>query len=781
MEPRKRILVVEDEVVIAKDVQISLEKLGYEVCGSAASGEEAIRKVEQEKPDLVLMDIVLKGDMDGIETASRVSFLYDIPVVYLTSYSNEKMLKRAKITEPYGYMLKPFSERELHTTIEIALYKHKMESMLKSREAWFSTTLKSIGDGVITTDQTGRVTFMNRVAEGLTGWKQEEALGESLRNVFHIVDEETGSQVESSVSKIIQDGVSVEMSNHTMLINRDGMQIPIDNSGAPLRNEKGDIIGVVLVFHDITARKLSEQTLRRLERKLRVMFQSVSEGITFTDLDGNIVEINEAALCMHGWKHEEIMGKNAAELIFDKDRTRAVENMRKTLEKGHSGAIEYRLLTKEGDAFEGELSATLIKDERGNPVGFVAITKDITERKRAEEEKREILAELFKAQKMEAVGQLAGGVAHDFNNMLTVIKGHAELSMLSLAKTDCLYGDLEQIDIAADRATNLARQLLLFSRKQPMQPTKVDLNKTVDNLLKMLRRLIGEDVVVRTKLEKMLWPVLADEGNVEQVIMNLVINARDAILNGGKITIQSENVILDRNDLKTKPGIKPGQFVCLSVLDTGIGMDGETLQHIFEPFFTKKEHGTGLGLSVVYGIVKQHSGFIDVQSQPDQGSTFRVYLPVMSASKPEDRSEKKVSSLKLDGKGERILLVEDEDIVRNFMTNVLGRSGYIVFGTATFREAMDVFERENGKFRLILSDVVLPDGNGVQLVEQLQSRKPDMGVLLCSGYFDEKLEMIKIFDNDLLFLQKPFTIPGLLQAVKEAVTKNDKKSESVLV
>ena len=408
--------------------------------------------------------------------------------------------------------------------------------------------------------------------------------------------------------------------------------------------------------------------------------------------------------------------------------------------------------------------------EKNQPTGILITGIDITERKRAQEEKKMMQAQLLQAQKMEAVGKLAGGVAHDFNNLLTTIHGYTELAMMELNETEPLYRDLKEIHLAAVRAASLTRQLLLFSRKQPMELTPLIINRTIDELLKMLNRLIGEDIAINTVLEPDLWTVRADAGNIEQVIMNLAVNARDAMPKGGRLTIKTENVTLDEEVCKVIPEARPGKFVCLSVEDTGVGMDKDIIQHIFEPFFSTKEvgRGTGLGLSVVYGSVKQHEGWINIYSEPGRGSTFKVYLPAFSV-RLEEETEEMISLQEFQGSGERILLVEDEEGVRKLANKALSKNGYVVFEAANAKEAMDIFEREEGKFHLVFSDVVLPDKTGLQLVHQLLSRKPELQILLSSGYTDDKSQWSAITKRGFRFLQKPYPLPDLLRAIKEAI------------
>jgi CheY-like chemotaxis protein len=379
-------------------------------------------------------------------------------------------------------------------------------------------------------------------------------------------------------------------------------------------------------------------------------------------------------------------------------------------------------------------------------------------------------AQLLQAQKMEAVGRLAGGVAHDFNNVLTTINGYSEILMRCLEQGDPMVKSLEQIYRAAQHAASLTHQLLAFSRRQVVQPKVLDLGAVVADMDKMLQRVIGEDVELVMVRTPGLAYIKADLGQMEQVIMNLAVNARDAMPHGGKLTIKTGNVTLNKRESKLFPEARPGTFVLLSVEDTGTGIDKEIIDRIFEPFFTTKgpAQGTGLGLSTVYGIVRQHGGWIDVCSEPRQGSTFKVYLPAIAA-KREDETEESISLHELQGGGERILLVEDETEVRQVIAKLLGENGYIVFEAGSSEEALDIFEREMGNFRLVFSDVVLPGKDGLQLVEQLVLYKPELRVLLTSGYSDDRSRWLDVQQRGFRFVEKPLTSADLLRATRQAI------------
>lgn len=381
MDKKIKILVVEDERIVGEDIRQSLKSLGYTVSAITSSGREALKKTEEKQPDLILMDIVIHGEISGIETAEHIRSVFDIPVVYLTAYADEKTLERAKVTEPYGYILKPFDDRELHSTIEMALYKHRMERTLRNREAWFSTTLRSIGDAVIATDKKGRITFMNTVAETLTGWKQDESIGEPLKQVFNIFSEETEKPIRSPVNQILREEKVVGLSKHTILIAKNGNRIPIDDSVAPIKDDRGKIVGVVLVFKDITERKRAEEELRKAENEKEVILSSVSELVTYQDRQLRIVWANRAAGESVGLPAEDLVGRMCYAIWQQRSDPCDGCPVVKAIETGKPQELE--VTTPDGRIWF--VRGYPVRDENGGVKGAVEVTLEITERKRAEE------------------------------------------------------------------------------------------------------------------------------------------------------------------------------------------------------------------------------------------------------------------------------------------------------------------------------------------------------------------------------------------------------------
>ena len=578
-----------------------------------------------------------------------------------------------------------------------------------------------------------------------------------------------------------------------------------------------------------------EETYRILQlfQKTNAQLQAVLDAaqrisVIAADWEGKISLFNSGAEALLGYSASEVVGKQDLEIFHldseldqcakeldQSSRTRDNDGSKGILFKcaaeGRSEELEWTYVRKDGSKFPIVMSVTPLRGPQNEINGCLCVGMDITERKRAEkelqmhrnhleqivrerteeltkanehlqaeiamherveEEKKKVQAQLLQSQKMEAIGILAGGVAHDFNNLLTTIQGYTSMVMMKIDRSGRLFKDLDQVRLSAERAANLTRQLLLFSRKQPTRPVPLNLNSIIDNLLRMLSRLIGEDVAINTRLEPDLYPILADEGNIEQVIMNLAVNARDAMPKGGELTIRTENLTLDEQSSMIISEARGGRFIRLSIADTGAGMDEETVSRIFEPFFTTKEigKGTGLGLSVVYGIVKQHGGWINVYSEPGQGSVFNIYLPALFNESEIDRFEEMVSLQEIKGTGERILLVEDEEGVRELTARVLAENGYVVFEARDAHEAQDIFEREKGNFHLILSDVVLPGQSGLELADQILLNRAQIPILLVSGYPDQRSQWSTIRTRGVPFIQKPYTMSTLLQSVKELVS-----------
>ncbi len=520
-------------------------------------------------------------------------------------------------------------------------------------------------------------------------------------------------------------------------------------------------------------RKIADQEAERQRREMRTILDSVPALIFYKDLDGRYIRVNKALAEATGIPAEQWLGKTDYE-ISPTLADRYHEDHEAVISTGEAR----RAVVEPYHSPEGERWAMADKipyrNEDGEIAGVIGLSVDITDRIRVEHELLAKEEELQQSQKMEAVGRLAGGIAHDFNNLLTAISGYSQLLYGRMSEGDPNRELIKNVLDATEHAASLTHQLLAFSRKQSVQLRSIDLNQTVSNMQAMLKRLIGEDVELETDLDTALDCVKADPSHIEQVLLNLAVNARDAMPDGGTVTIRTERTTVSDEASKIVPDAHPGDFVCLSVSDAGVGMDRATIEHIFEPFFTTKEKGkgTGLGLSVVYGCIKQHGGWICVDSSPGRGTTFRIYLQLSEQGVACATKNKVIDERVLEGHDERILLVEDEPVVRDFASRALREKGYDVFDVGSAEEGLEAFEREAHMFDMVFSDVVLPGKSGVQLVDELISIVPDLPVLLSSGYADQKSQWPIIRDKGLRFLQKPYSLQDLLSSVREVLDQD---------
>ncbi len=487
-----------------------------------------------------------------------------------------------------------------------------------------------------------------------------------------------------------------------------------------------------------------------------------ADGVLISDTTGTIVYANPALERLSGYARSELLGQNPRLFWSGRHDAHFYAEMWAALSAGRSWSSTMVNRRKDGSFWEADSVITPVRDAAGTLVGYLQLTRDVTR-------ERELEAQLRQTQKMETVGRLAGGIAHDFNNLLTAISGYSQLLLADLAADDPHRADVAQIDRAAGRATELTHQLLAFSRRQVLQPVVVDLNTIVRGIAPMLRRLLGEDVALRTTLASDLGAVRADPGQIEQVIVNLAVNARDAMPSGGTLTLETANIELDDRFVEAHSEVTPGHYVRLVARDTGSGMDAETLARIFEPFFTTKDlgKGTGLGLATVYGIVKQSGGYIYVTSEPDAGAAFSVYLPQVDEPVSPGRGMPAAGDAAL-GDAETVLVVEDETAVRDVVRTVLERHGYRVLAAGDASEALAIATAHPASIDLLLTDVVLPGLSGPELAEQLRDTRSGLRVLFTSGYAETtSLDLAALGPH--AYLAKPFTLDGLARKVREAL------------
>jgi PAS domain S-box-containing protein len=513
------------------------------------------------------------------------------------------------------------------------------------------------------------------------------------------------------------------------------------------------------------------QALQESESRFRAIFEQAAIGMADSSLDARFIRLNQRFCEIMGYSREELLGLTFREITHPDDLVRDEQLVAQLLSGERSSfAVEKRYLRKDGGVVWANLMLSLLRSASGDPVHFVAVVEDITGQKRAEEERRNLERQLLQAQKMESVGRLAGGVAHDFNNHLMVINGYCAMLLDEMGPTDPLREPVEEILLAGHRAAALTRQLLAFSRKQVAEPRVISLNDVVADARKMLSRLIGDDVEIITHLDADLGSVVADSSQMNQVLMNLAINARDAMPDGGRIVMETMNTDIDKGYAAQHAGVEAGPYVLLSITDTGAGMTQEVVQHIFDPFFTTKEigAGTGLGLSTVYGIVKQAGGWIWVYSEPGKGSTFKVYLPRTGAA-PEPLTEPVSAAETLRG-SETVLVVEDQPEVRKLTLAMLESQGYRLLEAASGSEALSLSERYREPIHLLITDVVMPGMTGKELAMRLVALRPSLRTLYTSGYTANAIAHEGVLDAGVAYLPKPFSAAQLAAKVREVLS-----------
>jgi len=620
---------------------------------------------------------------------------------------------------------------------------------------------------------TQRMNFVSDYVETMLGYKVEEWL--STPNFWlTIVHPDDKEQAGSDAAADFVSGKTI-IKREFRWLTKDGRVLWVESQSMVATDDQGQPVGMRGVTTDISERKQAEDELRRQLDFNQAITTSLGEGVYAVDQNGRVTFMNKAAEGVLGWTLRELFGQKIHEVIHfqQADGTPTLEvdcPLLRALKSGDSTEIEDDAFTrKDGRIFHVSYSSAPIMTN-GQPVGAVLAFRDETERRTLE-------AELRQSQKMEAVGSLAGGIAHDFNNLLTVINGYSELSLRGLQPEDALALNIEEIKKAGKRAATLTRQLLAFSRKQVLQPKVLDLNTVISDLEKMLRRLIGEDIDLRTVLKGGLLRVYADPGQIEQVIMNLVVNARDAMPDGGKLTIETENVFLNDEYGRHHVGVKPGPYVMLSISDDGSGMSDETKARLFEPFYTTKElgKGTGLGLSTVYGIVKQSMGNIWVYSEMGLGTTFKVYLP--SVDDELDIEQPIQISEPLALASETILLVEDDEMVRSVTRSTLEQAGYKVLQAANGPEALLICEQRPDPIHLLLTDVVMPGMSGRAVADRLMTLRPQMLVLYMSGYTEDAIVHRGVLNAGVNFISKPFGTMALIRKVRELLDAGQAESD----
>jgi len=626
--------------------------------------------------------------------------------------------------------------------------------------AYIRQLLKSSPFGTYLIDLSGKIVTANKKGAEHLGKSVEETIGTTLREYF---PKDVADHKRLMGIKVVKSGRPVSFKDHVG-------NTWYSNTIFPVRDHQGNITHLAIYGIDISDFKLKENALRESEARFRELADLLPQVVFEADAKGTLIYANRHAFNIFGYSEEDFeKGLNMLQMLSPDDRERAARNIQSILTKNPSVFNrQYRAMRKDGTAFPVEIYSSPI-ERQGDIVGLRGILVDMTEHKKDQKEKKKLQIQLTQAQKMESVGRLAGGVAHDFNNMLGVILGYTEMALEQAEADQQLEMALQEIKKAAQRSINVTQQLLAFARKQTIAPKVLDLNKTVEKMLKMMKRLIGEDIDLVWLPASGLWHVCMDPSQLDQILANLCINARDAIAGVGKITIETGKVSFDDNYCEGHLGFVPGDFTLLAVSDDGCGMDKQSLENLFEPFFTTKDvdKGTGLGLATVYGIVKQNNGFINVYSEPNEGTTFKLYLPRHRI--PGEQVIEK-SDVAPDARGsETVLLVEDEPAILKMTRTMLQRLGYSVLAAATPRQAIDFAQKHADPIHLLITDVVMPEMNGRELAQTLLSIHPKLKRLFMSGYTANVIAHRGVLDEGVNYIQKPFSKKDLSIKVREAL------------
>ena len=651
----------------------------------------------------------------------------------------------------------------------------RAEQALRESEERYRSLVESALDSIFTADAGGRFLYVNNAAAAALGLTAEQVVGRTVDELFppHVAERYRGG-----VRQVIETGETLTAEDLSEVA---GQIRWFSTIVQPMRDDVGQIVAAQAIVRDITVRKLAEERLARSEERLKQAIRVADIG--FFDHDHLkkerywSPELRRIAGLDDGDSlppHPSTDGSESVLWIHPDDRAHIVAAVQRAHAPQSDGFydVEYRFIRPDGELRWLKVrSQTFFRGEGDarHPVRTVGGAQDVTDSKVAEADRIRLQEQLTQAQKMESVGRLAGGVAHDFNNMLSVIQGHVELALRVAGPDDPVRSDLEEIRAAARRAADLTRQLLAFARRQVVAPKVLELNAAVQGLLGMLRRLIGEDIELIWTPSSEAGRVRMDPSQVDQVLTNLVTNARDAIDGVGRVTVQTRRVVLSREDCAGREGIVPGGYAVIDVTDTGRGMDAGTVEHLFEPFFTTKPvgRGTGLGLATVYGIVKQNDGCVEVISELGRGTTVRIFLPTVEADVTGATTDMP-AGLPQSGH-ETVLLVEDESAVLRLSKIVLERFGYKVLTAGTPSEAIQLFQTHEGRVHLLVTDVVMPEMNGRELAARLRETRPELKALFVSGYSASALAPRGVLDEGVHFLQKPFSLEDLASSVREAL------------
>jgi two-component system cell cycle sensor histidine kinase/response regulator CckA len=632
----------------------------------------------------------------------------------------------------------------------------RAKESLRDSEERYRNLVETMNEGLVEVDAEGRIGYINTRFVEMTGYSKEELL---LRDRLDLVAEAGRNRAQAEFA-LRRKGESSAW--ETIVLAKNGREIPVIVSASPIRDRDGNFRGSVAIFTDITSRKRAEEELQRSEDKYRTILETIADGYYEVDLAGNYTLVNDSMCVILGYSREELLQMNYKKIVDKETAERTYKAFNKVYQSGEPNpAFQHEVILKDRTRRDVSASVSLIRDAYCRPTGFRGIFRDISERERLEEQLRQ-------AAKMEAIGTLASGIAHDFNNLLQVVLGRADILLLGQLTPDQAQKSLESIRIAARHGRDLVNRILTFTRKVKTISQPLDLNKELSSVETMLRRTIPRSVQIETRLGRDINTISADSSQVEQILLNLAVNAKDAMPHGGKLVFETSNVILDDQFCKTHLHLEPGEHVLLKVSDTGCGMPSYVQEHIFDPFYTTKNpgEGTGLGLAMVFGIVHGHGGHISCQSEVGKGTTFRLYFPAIVG---EVKAEMAATTEMPAFGTETILLVDDDDLVRDLGKEILDWAGYTALTASNGLEALEIYRKEGAEISMVILDLTMPEMGGGQCLKELLAIDPRVKVIVASGYSVDGLSRELVSAGAKGFIGKPYDARQILRMVRKVL------------
>ncbi len=758
------VLIVEDSEDDALLLVRELQHGGYDVTFEQVETAEAlVDALDLRKWDLVISDYTMPHfrGTDALKLVRERD--QDIPFIFASGTIGEDSAVAAMRNGANDYVLKgnlkrllPAIERELREA-RMRRERRQTEKALWESETRYRTLAEAAQDSIFILDADGGYQYINTYGAQTFGYRPEELIGRSIEDLYPapVVDRQ-----KRMIQKILETG---EGANDELHISISGRERWVESHLVPIKDTGGNINAILGIARDVTERRRGEERLQETTQRLQLATTSGGIGIWDWEIQSNRLIWDDRMFELYGISKESFTSSVEAwkKGIHPEDYTAAMEALQATVRGEKGFDTEFRIIHPDGKVKFLQANGMVIRDADGKPLRMIGMNRDITDRRNLEQQLRQ-------SQKMEAVGTLAGGIAHDFNNALTGIVGFGEILRMRIAEDEQASHDLDEILRCAERATTLTRQLLTYARRQIIEPVNLNVSALVTDLMRLIGKVVGEHIEVKTSLERNVPTIHADRGQIEQVVMNLCLNARDAMPEGGRLVVETEDAFLEEEYVLRYPYMKPGRYAVLSVSDTGVGMDEATRERVFEPFFTTKgpDKGTGLGLAMVYGIIKQHGGFIHLYSEPGKGTAFKVYFPAIEARPDALPAIPREDILR--GGTETILLAEDEEAIRGLAERILTGFGYTVLVARNGEEAIEMFRRKK-EIVLAVLDVVMPRKGGKEAFEAMRKENPNLKVIFMSGYSANAIHESFILTAGVPFLQKPFSPTILARKVREVL------------